>query len=131
MARWLVISLEVLGAIVAVALVFLLSQLGLLKTGRALKIGQIDLASMADGTYRGTYQLSRWTNTAEVDVVDHRITGVRYVKEPTAQATLSKQVAAKVVERQSLAIDTVSGATVSTKAYLKSIENALSQPGTR
>ena len=40
---------------------------------------------------------------------------------------LGEKVFQQVKERQSLQIDTVSGATVSTKTILKSIENALAE----
>jgi len=40
---------------------------------------------------------------------------------------IGEKVFKKVEEEQSLQIDTVSGATVHTKAVLKSIENALSK----
>lgn len=91
-----------------------------------LKIGDANLASVPDGTYRGSYDGGRFSNTVEVDVADHRITNIRLVKDITFRmASIRQQLFDKVIAGQSLSVDAVSGATATTHAYLKAIENAL------
>jgi uncharacterized protein with FMN-binding domain len=50
----------------------------------------------------------------------------RALRRGTSDAHVQRQVISRVVETQSLQVDTVSGATVTTRAALKAIENALS-----
>lgn len=99
-----------------------------LDSGAKMEINNVDLTQVSDGTYTGAYNGGRWTNELEVTVKDHRISDVKVVKDvaiPNADST--KQLIDKVVEKQEVDVDAVSGATVTSKAYLKSIENALSK----
>ncbi|MFZ5989327.1 MAG: FMN-binding protein [Bacillota bacterium] len=99
-----------------------------LEAGRNLKIEDLSLVSLNDGTYNGEYNAGRWTNEVEVTVKDQRITKIDIVKDvliPNPEVT--KELLDKVVAKQETNVDVVSGATVTCKAYLKSIENALKE----
>ena len=92
----------------------------------ALQIHEVDLSTIADGVYSGTYDCERWKNTLQVTVVDHAITSISIVKDVRfAISETSDAIFARVMETQSLAVDAVSGSTVTSKAYLKSMELAL------
>lgn len=92
----------------------------------ALEIQDVELSAVADGTYRGTYDYERWKNTLQVTVQDHLITAITIVKDVKfAKSEVSDAIISRVLEAQSLKVDTVSGSTVTSKAYLKSIELAL------
>ncbi len=98
------------------------------EAGAALEINDVDLSSLKDGSYSGEYKGGRWTNEVKVTVKEHRIVGVEIVKDvllPKQEVTAA--LVNKVLEKQSPNIDAVSGSTVTCKAYLKSIENALKQ----
>jgi len=123
-------ALRIIGAIV-VLLIFVgivassIFMTGLDK-GKKVVVGTINLRTIADGTYEGNFILNRWTNTLKVTVKDHKITDISVVKDVVFKLdAVTKGVFAAVIDKQSLAIDIQSGATVTTKAYLKSIENAL------
>lgn len=99
-----------------------------LSSGSKLEVGAVDLTTLADGTYDGEYSAGRWTNKIRVTVKDHKITGIDNVKDVTfVKPELTKQLFDKVMEKQNTDIDIISGATVTSKAYLKSIENALTK----
>jgi uncharacterized protein with FMN-binding domain len=92
----------------------------------ALQIQDVELSTVADGIYRGTYDCGRWKNTLQVTVVDHAITAIAIVKDVRfAKSEVSDAILARVIENQSLEVDAVSGSTVTSKAYLKSMELAL------
>ncbi|MHC1720920.1 MAG: FMN-binding protein [Clostridiaceae bacterium] len=111
--------------IIAGAMVFLTQGL---KEGANVEISGLNLADVADGTYTGKYEGGRWSNELKVLVEDNKIKDIEIAKDVMVpQEGLSGKVFAEVVERQDTDIDVVSGATVTTKAYLKSIENALSK----
>ena len=89
----------------------------------------IDLTGVSDGIYTGTYEHGRWTNTVTVHVEAGKITGIDIVKDVAAAGITdcSDEVFRRVLESQDTQVDAVSGATVTSKAYLKAIEDALSE----
>lgn len=98
-----------------------------LSSGSELVINGVDLSSVEDGTYVGQYTGGRWANEVSVEVQNHQITNVTLVKDVTfAKPEVTSALFAKVLQEQSILIDAVSGATVTSKAYLKAMENALS-----
>ncbi len=93
-----------------------------------LKINNIDLTNIKSGNYNGSYDNGRWTNTVTVTVADHKITSINFTKlHVIDEPDVRKKIVDNVIAEQSLDVDTVSGATVSTKAYLKAIDNALNK----
>ena len=124
--RALLVVVIVLAVIIGAFAGFIL--LGKARTG-SLTLDGVSLADAADGVYTGSYSGFRWSNTVQVTVKAHRITEIDVVKEQviitpeTAQALKDKVLAA-----QNTQVDAVSGATVTSKAYLKAVENALHAP---
>lgn len=99
-----------------------------LSTYEKMVIGNVDLSKVPDGTYQGTFKGGRFSNTLKVTVKDHKITRITIVKdEQFGRSKVSGELFDRVVAAQSLKVDTVSGATVSSKAYLKALENALNK----
>ena len=96
---------------------------------RKMVINDVDLNRVEDGVYQGEFTGGRWKNKLEVTVQNHTITniGILQASKVSGMADIGEKVFQQVKEKQSLQIDTVSGATVHTKAMLKSIENALNQ----
>jgi uncharacterized protein with FMN-binding domain len=97
-----------------------------LNEGKNVVINGIDLTNVEDGTYTGSYEGGRWTNTLQVTVKDHRITGIKVVKDVAfSKPELSEDLFSRVVDAQNTKVDVVSQATVTSKAYLKAIEAAI------
>lgn len=119
-----VVSLLILLILTAAGGMFLISR-GL-EAGEALEIGSTNLEALSDGVYKGMYEGGRWANEVEVTVADHRITGIRITKDVLfPKQEVADELIGRVLEKQGTDIDTVSGATVTCKAYLKAIEDAL------
>ncbi len=97
---------------------------GMQKT-RTLTIQDVDMSQLQDGTYTGTYQGFRFTNIVEVAVEDHQIVSIDIIK--TQREELSETLKNEVIKAQSPVIDMVSGATLDQNAFLKAVENALTQ----
>jgi len=100
-----------------------------LSEGANIALSGISLEGVADGTYMGVYDFKRWSNTVEVKVIDGKIATVSILNDvPGAGIThCSDEVICRVIAAQNTQVDTVSGATVTSKAYLKAIEDALKQ----
>lgn len=120
--------------VVVVAVIVLVAAGGIfyitrgLNTGAKVEISNVDLTTVGDGVHDGKYSSGRWDNELNVTVKDHKITKIDVVKDvkfPNPKD--AQQLFDKVIEKQKIDVDTVSGATVTSKAYQKSIENALSK----
>ena len=86
----------------------------------------INLSDVSDGTYQGSYKGGRWSNTVLVTIKNNAITNIEVVNSQVfiSQETLDKLIS-RVLGKQNTDIDTVSGATVDSKAFLSAVENAL------
>ncbi len=97
-----------------------------MNTAQALELNQINLAQVEDGNYVGTYETTRWTNTVEVVIENHEIKEITIVKDVMFSLEgLSDRLFNRVIEKQSIDVDIETGSTITSKAYLKAIENAL------
>ncbi len=91
-------------------------------------INSVDISSIPDGEYNGTYEAGRWTNEMRVTVKDHIIVKIDVVKDVLfSKPEVTEEIIISVIDKQNVDVEAVSGATVTAKAYLKSIENALSK----
>lgn len=89
-----------------------------------ITIGDVDLSTIPDGTYTGSYDVVWVGATVEVTVKDHRITEIK-LDHRHGQGEAAEVITDHVIEAQSLQVDTISGVTASSKMILKAIENAL------
>lgn len=97
-----------------------------LEMGSQQVINSVNPATLADGDYSGNYDLGRWINEITVTVKNKKITKIDVVKDVTfSNPEWREQIFNRVIEKQNVNVDVISGATVTSKAYLKSIENAL------
>lgn len=93
-----------------------------------VKLNGIDLSNLNDGTYKGIYNAGRWTNELLITIREGKITEIEIEDDVTfALPGVSNKLFNKVITSQNTLVDAVSGATVTSKAYLKSIENALTK----
>lgn len=84
-----------------------------------------DLMSVADGIYRGTARVPPVIARVEVSVSGGRISGFKVLQHLTGQGQAAEALADRVVEKQTIELDAVTGATYSSKAILKAGEKAL------
>lgn len=99
-----------------------------LEAGKNMTIGHVDVTQLKDGVYNGKYDGGRWTNEVNVTVKDGKITKIDVVKTVLFEsADVTNALISNVIKNQDTDIDVTSGATVTSKAYLKSIENALTK----
>lgn len=117
------------GVIILIVLVFAGGMFYLnkgLKAGQNVVLNGLVMSDIRDGVYHGIYKAGRWSNKVAVTVNNKRITNIEIVDDVTfAKPEVSDELFSKVIEAQNTDVDVVSGATVTSKAYLKSIENAL------
>lgn len=95
------------------------------KAVKELKIGNIDLSKISDGEYTGSCNVDFISAKAVVTVKNHKIENINLAEHKNGRGKAAEVITDKVVDSQSLQVDTVSGATNSSKVILKAIENAL------
>ncbi|MCL1819764.1 MAG: FMN-binding protein [Oscillospiraceae bacterium] len=121
-------KLLIAGGIVLVILIgMFLTVTNGLSEGAKVTLNGIDLTTVPDGSYTGTYDFKRWSNKVVVHVKDNQITAIDIVDDiPGATVTdCSGEMFRRVIAAQDTRVDAVSGATVTSKAYLKAIEDAV------
>lgn len=86
-----------------------------------------DLAQIADGTYSGSCDNGLVKVRVEVLVKNHAIVEVRLLEHDNGLGSAAEIITDMVIQRQSVEVDAISGATISSKTILKAVENALSE----
>jgi uncharacterized protein with FMN-binding domain len=89
------------------------------------KVNNIDLSKIKDGNYIGDFNAYIISSKVNVTVRDHTITDIRFIEHKYERGKPAEVLLPRVIAAQSLNVDTISGATNSSKVILKSIENAL------
>ncbi len=129
--RWLYV---LGGLLVVLGIGFLVGSRGLKETV-GLTISDVDLSEVADGSYRGEYAAGRFKTSVEVNVQNHKIVGVVPLGLDNSKAIdrgvldIYSGAVTQIIEKQTLEIDVVSGATATTKSLTKAVENALRSAG--
>lgn len=94
----------------------------LAKAADKIIIAPLDLAGVADGTYEGSAAIMHVKPQVSVTVANGRITSVSYAP-PVGPGLVG--MADRIVAAQSLDVDGISGATITTKAVKAAISNAV------
>ena len=123
-------GLRILAVVAGVLVVFLAGLFVYLMIGqdevKQTAIENVDVHSITDGTYEGSFSAYLWSDTVKVTVKNGKITAIETVGDPAfLDPATADELIARVKDRQTPQVDTVSGATVSSKAFLKAVENAL------
>lgn len=93
----------------------------------SLTIDTPDLNGIPDGTYEGIYEAFPVKVVAQVQIQNHEITKVDLLEHRNGQGKPAEALVDQIVERQSVELDVVSGATYSSMVILKAVELALSK----
>jgi len=99
---------------------------------RTLPLAAIEFNTLKEGNYRGAYAggMYKWrTNECQVKVAGGKVTKIELVNsaDPGNKNTQHETLYERVIQAQSLQVDTISGATLTSRAYLKAVENALAK----
>ncbi len=117
---WLI----VLGVFVALVGAVAITAFSGMRGVRDAVVTEVDLSRVPDGTWPGSYSQGRFQFAVNVAVRTGRIEAVDLV-DRTKASDLTRAIAAAIVEKQAIAIDAVTGASLTTKAFTKAVENAL------
>lgn len=129
--EWIIIFKKILKGTGIVFLVFIVGIIIFAFLGKSdtlnLEVGSVELNSISDGTYEGSYNSYRWSNNVQVTVEGNQISRIKVLKGPTGRDKIQQELIERILSSQSLAVDVVTGATADSKAFLKAVENALTK----
>ena len=91
----------------------------------AIVITNPDLQKVEDGTYEGNSKVGPVRVTLNVEVKYGAITSIEIVRHFNGRGKKAEAIIPVILEKQSLEVDVISGATGSSKAILKAVEDAL------
>ena len=119
----ILISIIILIAVIVAGGIFYLNNR--LEAGSKIEMNGLVMSNINDGIYNGNYKSGRWSNELKVTVKNNKITDIKIIDDVDfVQEGIADELFKRVIEVQNTKVDSVSGATVTSKAYLKSIENA-------
>ncbi len=90
-----------------------------------LVIRPVNVAGLADGTYLGEFGQRPVMASVRVSVADGHLDDITILQHEHGRGYDGEQVVERILGQQSLEVDTVSGATISSLVILKAVEVAL------
>ncbi|MCD6397000.1 MAG: FMN-binding protein [Spirochaetaceae bacterium] len=96
---------------------------------RNIKIRNIDFMKLVDGSYHGIYKggMYKWReNEVQVMIESGKVLEITLLSsKENRPPEFTEELFNRVIEEQSLQVDVISGATLTSRAFLRSIDNAL------
>lgn len=130
--RNILIAIVVLVIVVVVGLGGgLLFTAGERREANNLPIDHVNFKELHDGSYLGEYEggMYKWrANKVQVTISSSKVTDIKLLEQTEKRPSeFTDELFERVIQSQSLQVDTISGATLTSKAYLKAIEKALDE----
>ncbi|OKP91572.1 FMN-binding domain-containing protein [Paenibacillus helianthi] len=101
------------------------------REARSLSLDSHYFKHLQDGIYTGKYEggMYKWrANSVQITISSGKVTAIELLQnKENKPLEFTNTLYGKVIASQSLQVDTLSGATLTSKAYLKSVESALSK----
>lgn len=90
-----------------------------------INVGEVQLQNVADGSYNGAYSAGLVSASVTVNVKDKKIQGIVINKHENGLGKKAETIVEDIIDKQSLNINAVSGATLSSNVIRKAVEQAL------
>ena len=96
-----------------------------------LALNAVDFSRLEDGVYIGEYEggMYQWRqNKVQVTVTEGKVSDIKLLSSAEAENLSDPDpLYERVIQNQTLQVDVISGATLTSKGYLQAVENALLQ----
>ncbi|GAB1477317.1 hypothetical protein MASR2M70_21550 [Bacillota bacterium] len=125
---WIAVLAVVIILIIGAGIFYRMSEANLQRLALT-EIPNVDLGQFEDGVYTGSYSAFPISVKVQVSLKNHKITEIIIREHLNGKGEAAEIIINDVIEAQSLEVDAITGATYSSKAILKAIEDALIGPG--
>lgn len=95
------------------------------KSVAEISISDVDIGGIPDGDYEGACDVGFIRAKVSVSVKNGRITDLRLLEHKNDRGAPAEKLVGDILSEQTLGVDTVAGATNSSKVIIKAVENAL------
>ena len=93
---------------------------------RQMDIHNVDIANIRDGEYFGSFSYGGFEYKVKTIVNEHKITDIKILQNRDTKHSISAEgVVTEIIKKQTPNVDAVSGATTTSKALMKAVENSL------
>lgn len=92
---------------------------------RAISFSGVDVRLIPDGSYTGEYDVGFVYAKVEVTVTSGEIVGINLLEHKNERGGAAEVIVNKIIDEQTIDVDTVTSATNSSKVIKKAVENAL------
>jgi len=126
MKKKIIISVLVVLIILAIAIGIGLSQ-ATKKVDKLMleEVKTINMSEFEDGNYFGSYDAGLVKVEVEVILESNKIKEIILIKHTNGKGEKGEAVIDNIISNQSLQVDTIASATISSKAIIKAVEHAL------
>lgn len=91
-----------------------------------IEINEVNLSQINDGIYVGEYDVDFISAKVQVEIKDSKIKDIEFVEYHHDRGEKAKSILQDIVDEQRIDVDTITGATNSSKVIQKAVKNALS-----
>ena len=88
---------------------------------------QFDQLNLADGQLEGAFKQSAVSAKVKLTIENNHVKGIDLLEHTNGLGSKAETIIKTVIEQQGTDVDSISGATLSSKVILKAIENAIKQ----
>lgn len=93
---------------------------------RQMDIQNVDISKIQDGEYRGSFSYSGFDYVVKTIINNQKIISIQILhNRDSKHARRAEGVIAEILQKQTPNVDAVSGATTTSKAIMKAVENSL------
>lgn len=104
---------------------FKIASIKIVSDAEALPVAEIDLSKIEDGKYIGNYEVFPVKVSVETSVQDGKITRIDLMEHFNGKGASAEKILGHILDKQSLQVDCITGATVSSVAIKKAVEDSL------
>ena len=91
-----------------------------------IPINDIDISTLDDGTYQGTYYFEDQIGaTVDVEVLNHQLISISFVDHKAGKGIKAEVIVDDIINEQSVLVDDISGVTTSSHVIKLAIINAV------
>ncbi len=91
---------------------------------KTAEISAVDFSKFADGDYLGTYEATPISVKISITVKDKKVTEINLIEHKNGKGKKAEALIPQMIEKQTIKLDTISGATYSSIVILKAVEDA-------
>lgn len=97
----------------------------IVSNAEALPVKEINFEQIEDGQYIGNYEIFPVKVSVRVSIQNGEITQIDLLEHFNGKGIPAEKIVDHIIEKQSLQVDSISGATVSSIAIKKAVEDSL------